>query len=329
MNFRKLGRTGLEVSEIGFGAWAIGGAMWGGADDATSTRALDHAIELGCNLIDTALVYGDGRSERVVGEVARRHASKSGRGLVVATKVPPLDQHWPARHDTPLANVFPKAQVIGACEKSLKNLGLDAIDLLQLHVWAPAWAQQDEWHAGLDELKQSGKVRFVGISLNDHEPETGIAVVESGQIDAVQVIYNVFDQSPGDGLLAACGRHGVGVLARVPLDEGSLTGKLTLETRFGEGDFRNHYFRGKKLEQAVAHVEALRPVLEGLGGPMAEGALRFCLSAPEVTCVIPGMRTAEQVDKNLRASERGPLPPAAIEALKSHRWERNFYVGLH
>ena len=329
MRYRMLGRSGIEVSEVGVGAWAIGGSMWGGADDAVSRAALARAADLGINFIDTALAYGDGHSEKVVGAFVRERKSAGGKAMVVATKVPPANWKWPAAHASAIADVFPRKWVRKCTEDSLRNLGTERIDLQQLHVWSPRWLAQDEWHAELEALVAEGKVRAFGLSINDHEPDTALEVIAEGRIAAVQVIHNVFDQSPEDAMLPACARLGVGVLSRVPLDEGSLTGKLTGQTTFAKGDWRSHYFGGGKLAQAVEHAERVRPVLEGAGGPMAEGALRFCLSHPAVSSVIPGIRTPEQATMNAAASDRGALDEGTLAQLRQHRWQRNFCAGLH
>jgi len=321
MRYRKLGKNGPEVSEIGFGAWAIGGAMWGGRRDDDARASLERAFERGVNFYDTALVYGDGHSERLVGEFARAHAGK----VYVATKVPPKSYIWPARPNAVLRDSFPAEWIIESAERSLKHLGLERIDLLQLHVWADSWTDEDEWYAAFDKLRAQGKVRLVGISINSHDPQSAVRVVQSGKVDALQVFYNIFDQSPEDALFPACLEHGVGILARVPFDEGSLTGKLREDTTFPPGDFRAEYFGGGLLKETVRRVEALRPIIEGEASSMARGALRYCLSHPAVSTVIPGMRSTEQVDQNTAASDDGPLPPATLQALKPHRWVRKPY----
>ena len=322
MNYRKLGASGLVVSEIGFGAWAIGGFMWGGPRDAESREALARAVDLGVNFIDTALAYGSGHSENLVGEYVRSRRDKT---IHVATKVPPKTMRWPAGKNARLADVFPSDYLRTCCESSLKNLGLEQIDLLQLHVWEDAWTGQDEWYQTMADLKAEGKIRLIGVSINDHDPASAVRLVRSGRVDAVQVIYNVFDQSPEDALFAACVEHGVGVLARVPLDEGSLSGKLRADTKFPEGDFRNQYFSGGLLGETVRRVEAVRPTLvEESGAPsMARAALRFCLSHPAVSTVIPGIRTTLQAEENVAASKDGPLPEAVRGKLRAHRWLRN------
>lgn len=322
MRYRKLGRKGPEVSEIGFGAWAIGGGMWGGRRDEDARAALDRAFERGVNFVDTALVYGDGHSERLVGEFARAHRGR----VFVATKVPPKAYNWPARPNAPLADNFPSDWVIRSAEQSLKNLGLERIDLLQLHVWADAWTDDAELWRAFEKLKSAGKVHLVGVSINSHDPKSALRLVHSGHIDAVQVFYNIFDQSPEDELFPACIERDIGVLARVPFDEGSLTGKLREDTVFPEGDFRRQYFAGNLLKETVRRVAAMRPLVEGAAASMARGALRFCLSHPAVSCVIPGMRSPAQVDENTAASEDGPLPGDVLHELRlHHRWVRAPY----
>jgi aryl-alcohol dehydrogenase-like predicted oxidoreductase len=320
MRYRKLGRSGLEVSEIGVGAWAIGGSMWGGARDDHSREALERAVERGVNLIDTALVYGNGHSEKIVGEFLKQHPK-----VLVATKVPPKSYNWPAYPDAPLKDNFPAAHIRRSCEQSLRHLQKERIDLLQLHVWADAWTDSDEWYGEMVKLRDEGKIRLIGISINSHDPKSAVRVVKAGRVDALQVFYNIFDQSPEDELYPACLEHGVGVLARVPFDEGSLTGKLRADTKFPEGDFRSEYFAGDMLQKTVERVEKLRPVMEGAAASLARGALRFCLSNPAVSTVIPGMRSLHQADENTAASDDGPLPPQIIDKLREYRWVRNPY----
>lgn len=321
MNTRVLGRTGLRVSEVGFGAWGISGRQWIGASDEESVRALRIAIERGVNFIDTALAYGDGHSEVLVGRVAREHRGK----VLVATKIPPKNRLWPARSGIPVEEVFPGEHVTACTEESLRNLGLDAVDLQQLHVWHDEFTGRGDWLSAVERLKRQGKIRFFGVSLGEHTPENGLRLLETGVVDAVQVIYNIFDQSPEDRLFPACRRLNVGVLVRVPFDEGGLTGKITPETRFPEGDFRNHYFRGDRRRQV--HERCLRIAADlgiGLDG-LPEAALRFCLSRPEVSTVIAGMRSVRHVDSNVAAGDGRGLSPDRLEKLRAHRWVRNFY----
>jgi aryl-alcohol dehydrogenase-like predicted oxidoreductase len=321
MRYRSLGRTGMEVSEVGYGAWGIGGSQWGGADDDESLQALHRAIDLGVNFIDTALAYGGGRSERLVGRVVRERSET----VHVATKVPPKNGIWPAPDGVPLDEVFPPDYVRECAERSLGNLGLETIDLLQLHVWNDEWAGDGDLVEAIGELRSAGQIRFFGISINDHQPSNGLRMVESGAVDSVQVIYNVFDQSPEDALFPACREHGVGVIARVPLDEGGLTGKIDADTEFAEGDFRAEYFSGDRKREVHDRAAAIAADLGIAADELAEIALRFVLSEPAVSTVIPGMRSLRNVDRNVAVSDRGPLSPQQREKLHAHRWVRDFY----
>jgi aryl-alcohol dehydrogenase-like predicted oxidoreductase len=320
MNYRKLGRTNFQISEIGYGAWGIGGVQLLGGTDDESLTALRRAIELGVNFIDTALAYGDGHSERLVGQVVR----DAGRRIYVATKVPPKNQLWPARKGIGIESVFPYDYIVRCAEDSLRNLKLDAIDLLQLHVWNPEWIGREEWRRAFEDLKRGGKIRAAGLSLNDHDPDSGIEAIRTGLIDSVQAIYNIFDQGAAKNLFPLCIEENVGVLARVPLDEGGLTGKIDANTKFPTGDFREFYFRGGRKRQVAEHVAALRRDLSD-GEDLAETALRFCISHPAVSSVIPGMRTVRHAESNTALSAQGPLPEETLAVLKRHAWDRNFY----
>jgi aryl-alcohol dehydrogenase-like predicted oxidoreductase len=321
MRHRRLGRTGIEVSEIGYGAWGIGGAQWGGADDDESIQALHRAIDLGLNFIDTALAYGEGRSERLVGQVVRERDET----VHVATKVPPRNRIWPAEEGASLGDVFPPGYVRDCAEQSLRNLEVDTVDLLQLHVWNDDWADSDELLDEVADLRSSGKIRFFGISINDHQPSNSLRLIRRGAVDSVQVIYNVFDQSPEDELFPACREHDVGVIARVPLDEGGLTGRIDADTEFEGDDFRAHYFRGDRKREVHERAAAIATDLAIDDSRLAELALRFILSEPAVSTVIPGMRSIRNVERNIAASEAGPLSPDERERLRAHRWVRNFY----
>jgi aryl-alcohol dehydrogenase-like predicted oxidoreductase len=320
MKYRKLGRTNVEVSEIGYGAWGIGASQWLGGTDKESLAALRRAIELGLNFIDTALAYGNGHSEQLVGQVVR----DARRRIYVATKVPPKNQLWPAQPGVGIAEVFPYEYILRSTERSLKNLGVETIDLLQLHVWNPEWIGNDDWRRALAELKSSGKVRAVGISINDHQPDSALEIIETGLIDTVQVIYNIFDQSPERSLFPLAIERGIGVIARVPLDEGSLTGTIDENTQFPPGDFRNEYFKGDRKKQVREHVESLRRDL-GAHANLPEVALRFCLSHPAVSTVIPGMRSLRNAEANCAVPDKGPLPAETLAVLWQHAWDRNFY----
>jgi aryl-alcohol dehydrogenase-like predicted oxidoreductase len=322
MRYRRLGRTGIEVSEIGFGAWGIGLGQWQGGTDDESRDALRRAMELGLNFIDTALAYGDGHSEQLVGEAVR---SAPGR-VYIGTKVPPRNRLWPARPGIGIEDVFPYDYVIRSAETSLRNLGVETIDLEQLHVWNSEWTPREEWRRAFEDLKRSGKVRFVGVSITDHDPDSALEIIRTGLIDSVQVIYNIFDQSPERNLFPLCQERDIGVLARVPLDEGALTGAITPETAFAKNEFRAWYFRGDRKQQVAERVARLQRDLENVPGTLAEIALRFCITHPAVSTVIPGMRRTATVESSCHVSDIGPLPGGVVQILRGHVWEKNFYA---
>jgi aryl-alcohol dehydrogenase-like predicted oxidoreductase len=321
MRYRRLGRTGLDVSEIGYGAWGIGGMMWVGAEDQESLRALHRAIDLGVNFIDTALVYGDGHSEKLVGEVVRYRSEP----IYVATKVPPKNMLWPARPGISIDQVFPYRHILQATEESLRHLRLERVDLQQLHVWSPEFTASEEWRRAVEDLKKSGKVRYFGISANDYQPASVLDALRTGLIDCVQVIYNIYDPRAADALFPLCQQLGVGVIARVPLDEGGLTGRITPETTFPNGDFRNRYFRGERRRQVWEHARKLQQAVGEAHGTLAQVALRFCLSHPAVSTVIPGMRSVPNVESSCAVPDMGPLPADILEELRRHIWIRDFY----
>lgn len=321
MHYRKLGPTEAEVSEIGYGAWGIGGNQWQGGADDESMRALKRSFELGVNFIDTALAYGDGHSEKLVGQAVR----DGFRRVFVATKVPPKNRVWPATASTPIAEVFPYDYIVKSTEESLRNLGVEQIYLQQLHVWTDAWVGTEEWRRAIEDLRASGKVRYFGVSVSEHDPNSALEGVKTGLFTSVQVIYNIFDQTPEEELFPLCVEKKVGVLARVPLDEGGLTGTIKEDTKFEAGEFRESYFRGDRKKQVAEHVEALKKDLEGRPGILPEIALQFCLSNKAVTSVIPGMRRVKTVESSCRAASAGPLDAETLAILKRHAWDRNFY----
>ena len=306
MKLRRFGRTGWQVSEIGYGMWGMAG--WTGSEDAESLAALQRSIDLGCNFFDTAWAYGDGHSERLLGETLRANAAKK---IYVATKVPPKNRCWPSKRE----------YVFEYVDKSLKNLGREALDLIQYHTWEDGWLDDPRTQWTIEMLRSSGKVRAVGISQNRWEPENGVRAVRSGLIDAVQIIYNIFDQNPEDELFPACREKDVAIIARVPFDEGSLTGTLTLDSKRPKGDWRNTYFVPENLKSSIEHADALKPLVPA-GSTMAEMALRFILNNPDVSTIIPGMRKIRNVEANLSASDKGPLHAALHEQLRAHRWDR-------
>jgi aryl-alcohol dehydrogenase-like predicted oxidoreductase len=322
MNRRGFPKRGWQWSEIGYGAWGIGGSWWGKAvDDQEALAALREAVTQGINFFDTALVYGQGHSESLIGQILRENKNQKH---YVASNIPPKNGRWPADHKVPAGEVFPAAWVKGSTEKSLASLGIEKIDLMQFHVWSDEWLTQDEWKRAVEDLKKEGKIDAFGVSINDHEPDSALKLVASGLADSVQVIFNLFDQSPRERLLPLCAQHQVAVIARVPFDEGSLTGAFSKDTAFDDADFRKDYFAGR-MDEVLKRVAGLSFLLDGKIDTLALAALNFVLSFPEVTTVIPGMRKARHVAQNVRASALPRFSAATLEKLKAHAWVRNFY----
>ena len=316
MRYRSFGRAGWQVSEIGYGMWGMGG--WSGSDDGESLKSLQLAVDRGVNFFDTAYGYGKGRSEALLGRLMRANPETR---LYTATKIPPKNWQYPSRRGMPVADCFPPDHIEEYVHKSLANAGLERFDLMQLHTWEDDWLRDDAWANKMDDLRAQGLFDSIGISLNRWEPWNGVAAVKSGLVDAVQVIYNIFDQNPEDELFPACRAHGVAVIARVPFDEGTLTGALTHDTTFPEGDWRRTYFVPENLHASVERADQLKSVVpEGMTLP--EMALRFILSNPDVSTIIPGMRKTRNVEANTAASDAGALDADLIERLRGHRWER-------
>jgi aryl-alcohol dehydrogenase-like predicted oxidoreductase len=316
MQYRRFGRLGWSVSEIGYGMWGLAG--WSGSDDVETAVALERSVELGCNFFDTAWAYGNGRSEQMLGRLIR---NRPGSTLYVATKVPPKNFRWPSRRAFTLDECFPPAHIREYAEKSLDNLELARIDLLQFHVWEDAWARDERWQRSLDDLKRQGLIRGAGVSVNRWEPENVIETLRTGQIDAVQVIFNIFDQAPQDELFPLCRELDIAVIARVPFDEGTLTGTLTKDSRWPQGDWRNSYFVPENLSQSVDKAEALRPLIPA-GVTVPELALRWILAEPTVSTIIPGMRKVRHVEANMAVSDGKVLDEGLMGKLKEHRWDR-------
>jgi aryl-alcohol dehydrogenase-like predicted oxidoreductase len=321
---RVMGRLGWRVGEVGYGMWGIAGGSGGfvDADLAAAPGCLDLAVELGCTFFDTAASYGRGVSELLLGRTLRAAArSTPDRRLWTATKVPPKNGEWPPRPGDELADVFPPEHVLEWTRRSLDNIGVDRIDLLQFHVWEDRWAADPSWQRVVSRLKEDGLIGGFGLSVNRWEPANCLAALDTGLVDAVQVIYNVFDQAPEDQLFGRCQADGIAVVVRVPYDEGSLTGTLTRDSCWPEGDFRNTYFGPENLGPTVDRVEALAKLVPA-GMTLPELALRFVLHHPAVSVVIPGMRTPTHVRANLAASDAPPLDPGLVEELRAHRWDR-------
>jgi aryl-alcohol dehydrogenase-like predicted oxidoreductase len=322
VNYRRFGRVGWQVSEVGYGMWGMGG--WSGSNDDESIASLQRAVELGCNFFDTAWAYGDGRSEHLLGEIVRANPDKK---LYTATKIPPKNRAWPALPDSNLEDAYPADHIEEYVHSSLKNAGLESFDLVQFHTWRDDWVENDSWHEKLKDLQSQGLIHAIGISINRWEPANALRTVRSGKIDSVQVVYNVFDQNPEDELFPACREADVAVIGRVPFDEGSLTGTLTKESKWPEGDWRNSYFTPKNLHETLDRVESLKALLPP-GMSLSEIALRFVLSNPTVATTIPGMRSRRNVEINMRTSDMGPLDARLHHDLRAFRWDRKPLRGL-
>ncbi len=316
MKYRTLGRTGFEVSDIGTGLWGMSG--WSDADTKQAQEALQLAIDLGCNFFDTAWAYGNGQSDGFLGEAMKNN---SGKRIYAASKIPPKNLQWPALPKYKYADVFPADHVFKYAAKIRKQLGVETIDVLQYHVWDDSWTDEPEFGSTVERLKSEGVIHAFGLSLNRWEPENGIKAIRTGLVDVVQVIYNVFDQAPEDKLFPLCKEMNIGIIARVPLDEGSLGGKMTLETRFPESDWRAKYFGEENLKATIPRVEKLKQVVPA-GMTLPDLALRFILAYPVVSTTIVGMRKPEHVRGNIAASDAPPLSPDLLATLKPHRWDR-------
>ena len=316
MKYRKLGRTGFDVSDVAHGLWGMSG--WSGSDDDESLNALQLAADLGCNFFDSAWAYGDGKSDGLLGETI---AKNKGKRLFSASKIPPMNGMWPALPKYKYRDVFPAEHVFRYTDLILEQLRTDSIDVLQFHVWDDSWTDEPDFRKTVDKLKNEGKIRAFGLSLNRWEPWNGIKAMRTGLVDSVQVIYNIFDQAPEDELFPACRELNVGVIARVPLDEGGLSGKLTKDTKFSKGDWRSGYFGPENLANTVDRAEELKKVLPSAMS-LPEMALRFVLSNPTVSTQIVGMRKPEHVRQNIAMSDKGPLSPDLLKELKKHRWDR-------
>jgi aryl-alcohol dehydrogenase-like predicted oxidoreductase len=316
MNYRQLGRTGFKVSDIAHGLWGMGG--WKDSDDEQSFQALQAAVDLGCNFFDSAWAYGDGHSDGLLGRLIKRNPSKR---LYAASKIPPKNRKWPASARDPYNEVFPCDHVLEHADLIREKLGTNSIDLLQFHVWDDRWAEEPEFRKTVEKLKADGIIGGFGLSLNRWEPANGVKAIQTGLVDAVQVIYNVFDQSPEDELFPLCREKNVGVIARVPLDEGSLGGKLTADTKFPEGDWRARYFNAKNLAETLPRVDRLKALLPN-GMSLPQLSLRYILSEPAVSTTIIGMRKPEHVRQNIESSDAGALEGGLLAELKKHRWDR-------
>ncbi len=331
MLYRTLGKTNLKVSEVGIGTWQLarGGDMWTDPDENESLKALAHFVDMGGNFIDSAWIYG------YVGKTGHRYSheligkflaeSKLRNKLIIASKVPPKNMHWPALPGVPVSEVFPPDWIASCVDDTLRDLNTDYLDLMQFHVWQDYFVEDDAWKSAVQKIIKSGKVRFWGISVNDYQPDNCLKTLDTGLISAVQFIFNIFHQKPTETLLPYAAKNNIGLIARVPLDEGGLTGKFSQNTKLPSADFRNHYFREPRLAELVKRTDALKTLIPD-SQSLTQFALRYILSWPEVSTVIPGMRKTSYVDTNISVSDGRKLPPALLSELKNHSWERNFYI---
>ncbi|HEY7118049.1 MAG TPA: aldo/keto reductase [Tepidisphaeraceae bacterium] len=316
MRYRTLGKTGIRVSEVGFGAWGIGGE-WGPKDDAQALASLRHALDRGVTFLDTAAVYGDGHSETLIGQAVAGRRDQ----VVIASKIPPKTFKWPVLPRDRARDTFPSSWVVEQTEQSLRRLRTDYLDLQQFHAWTPAYTHEIDWLAGVERLKREGKIRAWGVSANDWDPYGTTGLVESGMVDAVQVIYNIFEQRPREQLLPAAAKHNVGIIVRVPFEEGLLTGEMGPNYAFAPGDWRKDWLTPERLTEAKRRTDALRPFLDTADTPtLASLALKFCLAEPVVSTVIPGMRRLRNVDANVEASNSRPLDAGTVSRLGEHQF---------
>jgi len=322
MNYRPLGKTGMDVSEIGFGAWAIGGG-WGPQDERASLDALHRAIDLGVNFIDTAAGYGNGKSEKLIAQVLADRSEE----VFVATKTPPLPGNWPPSPYDKVEERYPESYLRENVEERLRNLNTDCLDLLQLHTWTRAWNKNPKPFEVLRKLQEEGKIRAIGVSTPEQDQNSVIDLMRDGWVDAVQVIYNIFEQEPAAELLPTAQEKEVGILVRVVFDEGVLTGKYTAQSTFPEGDFRRNYFAGDRLARAVERVEKIQLDMADSGLTMPQIALLFALAHPAVSTIIPGIRSVAQAEANVAAADLPPLSEAQLARLRQHAWMRGFWYG--
>jgi aryl-alcohol dehydrogenase-like predicted oxidoreductase len=316
MTFREFQKGNSRWSRIGYGMWGL--ASWTGNNDLQTFESLKLAVENGVNFFDTAWAYGEGKSEKMLGELIR---SFPGQNLFAASKIPPKNLKWPALSSYSIEEVFPVSHILEYTKKSLENLGTPSIDLMQFHVWNDEWVKEKDWQKAVIQLKEGGKVKSFGISINRWEPENVLKTLETGLIDSVQVVYNIFDQYPEDKLFPYCQLNNIAIIARVPFDEGSLTGSITHETSFPAEDWRAQYFNPENLKATLPRVEEIKKDLpEGM--TIAELALRFILQHEAVSTVIPGMRKPKNVLANVKAGDGNQLPQDLYQKLRRHRWDR-------
>lgn len=323
MKYRTMGRTGYKVSEISFGAWQIGGGSWGTQSDEDSIKALNSAIEKGVNFIDTAQGYGNGKSEKIIGKFIR----DIDKRIYIATKTPPLSGTWPPSPYSKAEECYPESYIRSNIDERLKNLGIDKLDILLLHTWTRAWNSNPTPLKILEKIKNEGKIDYIGISTPEHDQNSVIDLMRNGLIDVVEVIYNIFEQEPVAEFFPTAEKYGVGLIGRVPFDEGSLTGKYNINTIFEEGDFRRKYFAGDRLKKTLERVEKVKEDIKSTGLTLPQVALLFVLNQPSISTVIPGMRNVNQVQLNTAVSDIPPLSEDIVIKLRKHNWLKAFWYS--
>jgi aryl-alcohol dehydrogenase-like predicted oxidoreductase len=322
MKYRKFGKNGPEVSEIGFGAWAIGGS-WGEQSDRDSLEALDTALDQGVNFIDTAAGYGDGKSERIIGGFLKQRSER----VYVCTKTPPVAGKWPPSPYCRIEERYPESYLRRNVEQRMKNLQVEYLDVLLLHTWTRAWNDRPVALEILHKMKSEGLIGQVGISTPEHDQNCVIQLMRDGMVDVLQVIYNIFEQEPAAQLLPVALETGTGIIIRVAFDEGVLTGKYKGNETFGPDDFRSNYFAGDRLERGVRRTEKIKEEFKGSGYSMPELALKFALTHEAVSTVIPGIRNRSQALMNIAVSELPELSEEQLLRLREHSWNRGFWYG--
>ena len=328
MHYRTFGRLGWRVSEIGFGAWALGGGAWGSQDDRDSLATLHEALDLGVNLIDTAAGYGNGRSERVISRALAERGGRQREHVYLVTKTPPVAGNWPPQPHERVEDRYPEAHLRANLEERLRELGVDCIDVLLLHVWSRSWNRDPAPFAVLERFKQEGKIRAYGISTPDHDQDQLNTLLAAGRLDVVQLVYNLFEQQPAAEALPLAQESGAAVMGRLVFDEGALTGKLDPTKPFPADDFRSRYFGGDRLARTAERVARIREDLAGTGVELPAAAIKFALAHPAMSTVIPGMRNAAQARANVAVSDQPDLSPELLARLRRHIWLRgNWHAG--
>lgn len=324
MRYRTFGKTNWQVSEIGFGGWQLGGT-WGDVDDKESIETLLYAFEQGINFVDTAALYGAGRSELVIGKALKQW--NDGR-IYVATKMPPTVWNQQMDLDAPMRGRYPMVHAREQVEASLRRLDVECLDLLQLHGWYHQGCYELDWLEALHTLKAEGKIAHIGVSLHDARPDQGIELAKLGLVDSIQVLFNMFEQEPMENLFPEAQKTNTAIIARVPLDSGSLTGTWTEKTlKEWDADDKRHQMYGKdgNFSATLERIEKVQETCAPYYENMAEAALRFALHPDAVSISIPGMRNKHEVDLNTVHCDGKTFAEDLVQDLSQHAWKHSFY----